>query len=179
MSWFDDMWQAAALGRYAGVILLSVSLAACGFRPLHSRDSETAYATGDDLAAILVYPLPDRSGQQMHNLLRDGLNPRGQPGNPRFGLRVTLSESTRDLGIRRDATATRANLTVVARFALEDYATRAVLFQAQSRSTNSYDILEDEFANSVSRQDALRRALREVSIQMKQRLAVYFKGSAS
>ena len=84
--WWSELQNSGIAPRFralVAVLLLGLTLAACGFRPLHSRNEETKYATSDDLAAVLVYPLPDRSGQQMHNLLRDRLNPLGQPSNYR------------------------------------------------------------------------------------------------
>jgi len=155
--------------------------AACGFQPLYG---EQQVATGgldpvEYLAAIRVAPMPDRPGQQMHNLLRDRLNPRGQPIRPRYLLVVELGEARENLGIRVDETATRANLTVIARFALRDAGTGDVLYRSDARSTNSFNILSSQFATDVAENDARERGLREVADSIRTRLGIYFSRLSS
>src|SRR5690606_38257871 len=119
-------------------------------------------------------PLRDRVGQQMHNFLRDRLNPHGQPVSPSYRLRVELAETRTNLGVRRDETATRANLRMDANFALLNYDSDTPLLTGRSSSTTSYDILRNPFATTVSEEDARDRALREVADDIETRLAVYF-----
>jgi len=155
---------------------LAAATAGCGFQPLYGqRDNETSVST--DLAAVRVDPLRDRVGQQMHNFLRDRLNPDGQPVAPSYRLRVLLSESRRELGVRRDETATRANLRMTANFSLLDYNGGGELLSGRSTSTTSYDILDNPFASTVSEDDARQRALREVADEIQARLALYFAKS--
>ena len=127
-----------------------------------------------DLAAVRIEPLQDRVGQQMHNFLRDRLNPTGQPVSPSYRLRVTLVESLSESGVRRDETATRANLRMQADFALLDYNGQVALLSGRSTSTTSYDILENPFATTVSEGDARERALRELADDIQTRLALHF-----
>lgn len=151
-------------------------LAACGFRPLHGQqDSDASVAAA--LAAVRIEPLRDRVGQQMHNFLRDRLNPQGQPSAPTYRLRVQLTESLSELGVRRDETATRANLRINAEFFLVEHGGGGELFAGRSTSTTSYDILENPFASTVSEEDARERALREVADDIRTRLAIYFSNS--
>ncbi len=122
-------------------------------------------------------PISDRTGQQLHNLLRDRLNPLGQPADPAYSLSVKVTEQKRDLGIRRDATASRANLTMTATFELRDASNQALLFRGTTLSTNSYDILdlEQQFSTATSEKDARERGLQEISNSVKLRLAAYFR----
>ncbi|WP_193366792.1 LPS assembly lipoprotein LptE [Pelagibius marinus] len=148
-------------------------LGACGFQPLHQRqDSGSSVAA--DLSAVRVEPLRDRVGQQMHNFLRDRLNPQGQPAAPSYRLRVQITEKLSELGVRRDETATRANLRINAQFSLVDFSSGAPLFSGRSTSTTSYDILENPYATTVSEDDARERALREVADDIQTRLSIYF-----
>ena len=179
MSWFesrvDVLYRAA--GRTAALALLLAAVAltsACGFQPLYGRPADDAPSTGDHFAQVRIAPMPDRIGQQMHNLLRDKLNPDGQPGSPAYVLQVSLTESIEELGIRKDETATRANLRLIANFTLFDARTGARLLGGQSRSINSYNILESQFATLFSENDARDRSLRDVSDDIRTRLGVYF-----
>jgi LPS-assembly lipoprotein len=150
-----------------------LGLAGCGFKPLYSSgaDDETI---ATDLATVRVEPLRDRTGQQMHNLLRDRLNPNGQPVGPNYVLQVHLTESLTKLGVRRDETATRANLKMEAEFFLRAVGGEAAVLSGRSSSTTSYDILSNPFATTVSEGDARERALREVADDIRTRLALYF-----
>jgi LPS-assembly lipoprotein len=169
--------RVAALGRSCAAILVCLVLAGCGFEPLYGRGDTAGGPVTDELAGILVFPIADRTGQQMHNLLRDRLTPLGQPAEPQFGLRVRVTETLENLGIREDATATRANLSMKAEYSLIDWQDKAVLFKGRSSSTNSYDILDSQFATQVAEDDARKRALKQLSDGVKVRLAVYFKST--
>lgn len=166
-------WSKAYLTTVALAAALAVS--ACGFEPLYDRPAApSAEGPQAQMAAVRIAPMPDRIGQQMHNFLRDRLNPFGQPADPAYLLTVGLSESIEELGVRKDETATRANLTVYATFELRDAASGKQLFQGRQSSINSYNILDNQFATIFSERDARERGLRELSDAISTRLGVYF-----
>lgn len=171
MSWSRRDFCRAAAG--VSLTVLAGGLAGCGFQPLHAK-GEDDLAVSNELASVRIDPLRDRVGQQMHNFLRDRINPQGQPVAPNYHLKVELTEKLSETGVRRDETATRANLRMTAEFALIDAAGETVLYSGQSSSTTSYDILDNPFASTVSERDARERALREVADDIRTRLALYF-----
>ncbi|MEE8188907.1 MAG: hypothetical protein V3T80_06840, partial [Kiloniellales bacterium] len=75
--------------------------------------------------------------------------------------------------IRKDETATRANLTLDAGFELRQIATGRVSFKGRSVITISYNILESRFGTLASRTDATRRATRELGNNIKTRVALF------
>ena len=153
---------------------VAVGLSACGFKPLYGRPETQALSPVDHMAAIRIGPLEDRIGQQMHNLLRDRLNPYGQPRDPVYRLNVAISEVRQELGIRKDETATRANLILSASFTLRELESDRVLLQGRTSSVNSFNILADQFATDFAESDARKRALREISDSIRVRLGIYF-----
>jgi LPS-assembly lipoprotein len=157
-------------------LLLGVALAlsACGFQPLYGRPGAQARSSVDHMAAIRISPLADRVGQQMHNLLRDRLNPRGRPRDPAYRLDVEIREVRRELGIRKDETATRANLILSADFTLRELGSDLVLLKGRTSSVNSFNILTNQFATTFAESDARERALRELSDNIRVRLGIYF-----
>ena len=161
-------------GILAAAAILLLSSAACGFTPLYGRGGPRNIGTADYLATVRIAPMPDRVGQELHNLLRDRINPNGQPRQPNYNLQVRISTVTEELGIRKDKTATRANLTVYADFTLTEAASNKELFTGRSRAFSSYNILESQFATLFSENDAGGRALREISDDIRNRLAVFF-----
>lgn len=169
-------WSRRELARLlAGTAALApaFALAACGFQPLYGQRSNNE-SVAASLASVRVEPLSDRAGQQMHNFLRDRLNPTGQPLSPNYRLELQLVETVTELGVRRDETASRANLRMSADFALLDYDGQSPLLAGRSSSTTSFDILTNPFATAVSEDDARARALRELADDIETRLALYF-----
>ena len=153
-----------------------MSVAGCGFRPVYAPPSESDETPAvAQLAAVRIEPLRDRAGQQLHNFLRDDLNPKGQPLDPDYKLQVELSQRTEELAFRQDETATRANIILNSSFVLRAVSDGRVLYSGRVSAINSYNILDDPYPTDVAAEAALRRSLRELSQDIKLRLAVYFQ----
>ena len=180
MSWSEPNWPAARRRlAAAAVFVLLAALAGCGFRPLYAPAGPGATAPVVEMAAVRINPLPDRAGQQLHNLLRDQLNPSGQPLNPTYVLNLRLTQITEKVGIRKDETATRANLILRTSFVLRSAADDTVLYRGAVSSINSYNILDGQYPTNVAEANALERGLRELSDDIKLHLAVYFASADS
>lgn len=174
--WLPRLSQARTKPFVGAFVLMAFALSACGFQPLYSSPQDGVLSTVQRMAAVRIAPLPDRIGQQLHNLLRDRLNPQGQPRDPTYELRIELVESLQELSIRKDETATRANLIVTARFFLQEVDSELVVLRGAATSTNSYNILTSEFATTYAELDARKRGLREISDDIRTRLGIYFAG---
>ena len=176
MWWSRQDWYASFRGPAAAALLVGMALAlsACGFTPLYGGADSQAISPVDHMAAIRIASLPDRIGQQMHNLLRDRLNPIGQPRQPVYALGLRLSESRQELGIRKDETATRANLNLAVQFTLSSIQTGDPLYRGHVNAVSSYNILTSPFATGFSETDAQARALLELADGIRTRLGIYF-----
>jgi LPS-assembly lipoprotein len=164
----QDGWRIVAL-------FCVLSVAGCGFRPVYAPAEAGEAIAADQLAAVRIEPLRDRAGQQFHNFLRDELNPTGQPIDPDFKLQVELSQRTEELAFRQDETATRANIIIQTAFVLRAADDDRVLYSGRVSSIHSYNILDEQYPTDIAAADALRRGLRELSQDIKLRLAVYFQ----
>lgn len=149
-----------------------LTLAACGFQPLYGERQTTR--AEDNLARISVDVIADRTGQMLRNELGTRLDPNNQAQPALYRLQVKLNESISYLSVRRDASPTRANLTLTANYELRPNAGGEVLYAGSVRSVNSYDILstENEFGTLTARNEARRRAARDLSDQIAVRLAL-------
>ena len=152
------------------VTTCTAMLTGCGFRPLHSAKSGASAA---NLAEIHIAPIANRIGQKFHNLLLDKLTPKGPPAAPRYVLHVTLTESRQNLAVRKDTVATRANLIMRASFKLVRIGDDSVLMTHSAISSNSYNILNEEFATLSAENDARVRGVRELSETVRTRIAIY------
>lgn len=174
MSWSDPPSRRRALGLLALALPGLGLLAGCGFQPLYGKTQQGMVT--DDFAAIRIAPLGERSGQMLHNLLRDRLNPYGQPTVPRYELQIALTESGVESGIQRDETATRVTLRMSADFSLIDLQSGEVVTKGLSRASSGFNILDNRYASTVSAEDARERALTVLADDIRLRLAAYFAG---
>lgn len=176
MWWSDPLRRAGRrrLGRPALVAALLLVLAACAFRPVHLPPDPESQAGSDRLANTLIRPIEGRVGQRLHNLLRDRLNPTGQPDRPAYLLEISLRKTIREQAIQSDATATRANLTLLANYSVRDASTRSVLFSGSTFSTSGYNILLNLYATKTAEDGALRRSLRVLADNLRLELSARF-----
>ncbi len=136
-------------------------------------------AVDGELARVKVQVISDRVGQQAHNFLLDRLNRSGRPVDPRYLLKVRIQVAKTELGIERDETATRAKLVLTASFSLTDIKTRETLLRRTARSTNSYNIVDSAVSTRSAELDAVERAAREISEDIRVLLSLYFRRRAA
>lgn len=162
-----------AIGLLAGA--LAATAGACGFRPLYGKPAgRDGAAVTAELASVQIQPIRERRGQQLYNNLLDRLNPRGSAAASRYVLEITLTEIRDELAVRRDETATRANLVLTANYRLRELASNEVVFASVSRATTGFNIVLSEYATLTAQADARRRGLVLLSDEIMSRLALYF-----
>ncbi|MDP6642559.1 MAG: LPS assembly lipoprotein LptE [Rhodospirillales bacterium] len=154
-------------------ILIAVMLAGCGYAPVYSGGPGAKVKR--DLSVVAIGPIRDRVGQRLRNHLFDLINPHGRPAKPEFDLSVDLEESKQELAVRKTEIATRANLSLTVKFTLTRRGQKRNLLTGQSVSVTSYDILTSEFATLAAEKNARERAVRELSIYIANRLAVFLR----
>jgi LPS-assembly lipoprotein len=150
-----------------------VLLAGCGFRPLYGGG--TGGVASRALESISIDPIPDRIGQIVHNNLLDRLNPRGEPAQPRYRLSVTVSVSSKGLAIRKDEAFTRANLRLRANYELFNAQNGEKLLAGSTFSIAAYNLVQSDFANLSAQRDAQIRTARQVSDDIRNRLAQFLR----
>jgi LPS-assembly lipoprotein len=175
-------------------LFLSVFLAACGFEPLLAQKQEDGISITAVYPAIEIGNIPDRDGQYLRNLLIDRLDTDGRaPGAkaPEFDLAVEhggapyslvftpLSRETVNLGIRKDASATRAQMQVTTRMQLIDKNTKKVMFSRNLKAVGAYNLLDNQLATLVSQQNVADNILRELGNDALTELNLYFRRSGT
>lgn len=181
MSWSKSASRRKVLTGLGGTLVGSSILSACGFQPVYKQPSASGGpAPTQEMAAIKIRPIEGRTGQDMHNLLRDRLNPAGQPAQPKYILMVDLTQRQQEQAIQEDETASRVDVIMTARYRLLSSADNSELLRGSVRSVNSYDILDISvyYSTTTSENDAVKRSLVQLSEDIRLRLAVYFAEDA-
>lgn len=152
-------------------VLACFGLAACGFEPLYG-EQETGPSAEDVLGYVRVAPIADRVGQLVRIELENRMFTTDTP-RPVYTLKVELTESKKNLAVRRDASATRANLTLSASFELNRIVDNVRVMGGGVRSVSGYDILTSDFATFAAETDARKRAARDIADGIVERLAIF------
>jgi LPS-assembly lipoprotein len=151
-----------------------LGLAGCGFQPLYGDRAHGGLGSVEELSQIGVDHVPDRIGQILRNDLVDRLTPTGEPDRPRWRLAVKLAIAKQGLAITKDESITRFNLNIIANFMLYEVASRHEVTRGVSRTFASYNVVTSQFATLIAEKDAETRAAREISDDIRTRLAVFF-----
>jgi LPS-assembly lipoprotein len=167
MSWSSD-------GRRGALLAALLALAGCGFHPLYGNTTgAVSINVQQQLESIRIVPSQDRMGQQLYNYLRDMLNPRGIPAKPKYVLTVQLVETQQQLLLEQDQAATRTYLMIVANYHLRVADAQAEVLSGTVRTRTGFNLLTNEYASLVAKQNAEDRAAEELADGVRQRLALY------
>ncbi|QPC43343.1 hypothetical protein HW532_11945 [Kaustia mangrovi] len=152
---------------------LSPALAGCGFKPLYETRADGSSAA-TELASITIKPKRDRIGQMVRNDLLSSMAPVGQEAAPAYQLDFATREQRDTLILKEDTDVTRRSYRLTATFDLVELGTGKTVYAGKTFSEVSYDRVEAEFSNIQARINASERAAREVSDNIRTRLAAYF-----
>lgn len=155
----------------AAVLVLSLSaLSGCGWQPLYNNRNMAT----DNLNTVWIDTIPTADGVKFRNALIDMFYLQGKPKEPLYVLKVNLNIRSRSLGIQKDDTATRAQLYFDASYTLYDRETLKPLTQGNTHTITGYNILDNQFTTTVSRDEAYKNGLRNLAERVRHNLALYF-----
>lgn len=159
-------------------VCLSLGLSGCGFRPLYGQPEVETGPVSTDLATIRVLGIEDRSGQILRNALVQQLSPRGEPGRARYLLKVSLDQDLSGLASTEDGKATIGSLHVIARYYLTDIERDLVVQSGTARAITGMRFLGPRYASVSQERDAEERALTDIAVQIRTRLATFLATGA-
>jgi LPS-assembly lipoprotein len=162
------------LGRFLGVVALSLALAGC-LRPRYGPVATTGPDVATELRAIAVDPIPDRLGHYLGNELHFALNGTGSNVSPRYRLIVTVHQWVQTPLI--DTVSGRpsaGNLMVKAFYQLTPTGGGAPITQGTTTVVAGYDRTSIRYANLRAARDAEIRDARVLAEQIRTRLASAF-----
>jgi LPS-assembly lipoprotein len=170
------MWSSKWLSRWlsgAAAFFCAMFLSACGFTPMYGGENSVARLASH--SNIEIASIPDREGQYLRNELIDRLYLDGRPAETDYLLNVApLRIVTTNLGIRKDATATRAMANIDTTLRLVEKRTGAVLLERPVRVTGGYNFLDNQFATLVSRRSVHDNMLGALADNIVTELGLYF-----
>lgn len=156
--------------RILALTLLALTLAACGFKPLHSRDYRAQQQA--DLASIDVQVDNSRLGQLLKAEINDGINPDYHRVPKLYRASITLTEREIYLFINPDGTSSRGDIEYRTTYQIRRIADGVVLHTGRINRVSSYNMAETaDYASYVSEEDARKRGIHELAEDYRLRLS--------
>lgn len=145
---------------------LTLLLAACGFQPMYAP----AAMGGPAIGPVTVAQIEGKAGHVLKREL-DRILAVENNGAPPMLLEVTLQEQVIRLGLRRDESATRAELRLIANYVLTPPEARRRIRGSITTVVN-YDIPAAAFGEIAAQDDARERAAETMAQRFRAELAL-------
>lgn len=146
---------------------LALFLGACGFQPMYASGANGGPAIGP----VQVAQIDGKAGHVLKTELDRILAVEAQAGGEPMLLEITLQELVTPLGIRRDESATRAELRLIANYVLTPPNNGRVMRGSVFTVVN-YDIPTAAFGEIASQDDARERAAETMAQRFRAELAL-------
>lgn len=147
-------------------------LTACGFSPMYGQKQQESSQL---FAGVSIDPIPGRMGQELRIALEDQLNSGGVvPAHPAYRLSSTLMHTSTPIGVARDGTVSRYNIYLNSEYKLYRASDGQLVAEGRVHHVTSYNNLTNAyFSTFVSEGDAIKRGIKELSENYRQRLTAY------
>lgn len=146
------------------IAALTLLVAACGFQPLYAPGG------GAVIGPVQIAMIEGKAGHVLKTEL-DRLLGAEANGAPPATLEITLQEQVSRLGLRRDESATRGELRLVANYVLTPADGRGALRGSLATVVN-YDIPTAAFGEISAQDDARERAAETMAQRFRAELAL-------
>jgi LPS-assembly lipoprotein len=143
---------------------LTLLVAACGFQPMYSPGNGAA------IGPVQIATIEGKAGHALKTELDRMLTAEGGAATPAT-LEITLEEQASRLGLRRDESATRGELRLVATYVLTPGDGRAAMRGTLS-TVVTYDIPTAAFGEIAAQDDARERAAETMAQRFRAELAL-------
>jgi LPS-assembly lipoprotein len=158
-----------SLRHCAATLVACVLLAGCGFHPMYGHSN-----LAPEMASIFVEPIADRDGYELRNTLIDLLQSDGQSAGKAYRLKIVLNENSQGIALQNDATITRYNTTIDARYTLSD-ARGNLMTTGTQTELSAYNVVNSPYASLVAQQDSTKRAAQDIAQRIQLDLGVWFR----
>ena len=159
----------------AACAALAMLMSGCGnIHPLYGDTGESA-SVASELASVNI-PEPDtRLAQLIRNDLVSTMRPVGTAASNRYSLEIDArSQKDKTIETASAQRILRRTVRLNVSFSLHEQGSGKILYQGKTFSQADYDEVGQPFADLQAKTNAIERAAREVSIDIRTRVAAHF-----
>ncbi len=151
------------------VLVTTLVLAACGFKPMHAPE-----AFGGGAIALKNIRVEMQANEKIDFLLAQALRDRmGDNRGTAYILKITPELKRRRLGIGADDVASRYDLTLNSEFELVDAKSGDVVYRGDVRAVSTFGAPRDPYGTVAAQNNAEEQVADEASDRIIARLAGY------
>ncbi len=164
------------------MLALAPCLEGCGFHPLYMRQSGPGgVVANDELAAIYVTVLPERTGQLMRQALQRRFDGPGFGIAKKYDIVVSTGITQEGIGIQRDNSTSRYRVNGQATYYLRKLdVAHTQLTTGAVRVQDGFNVIDQQyFALDMEQEAVFRRVVEALADQITQQLAIYFTRQAA
>ncbi len=146
---------------------LTLLLAACGFTPMYGTGGPGGHRA---IGPVSINEIDGKAGHVLRTELSRILDAENDGSTP-SQLQITLSEQVTPLGLRRDESATRAELRLIANYVLTP-PNNGTVMRGSVFTMVDYDIPTAAFGEIAAQDDARERAAETMAERFRAELAL-------
>ena len=160
----------------APALLLAITLlGGCAMRPLYGTSSaEYGVGVPQALESVTIPEAETRLGQLIRNDLISGFRPAGTDAPDRYKLVINSRSREENAVEEEDSHIARRTVRVNAAFILTELSSGKAVYSGRTFSVVSYDRTGQGFADLQAETNAMERAAKVVSTDIRTRVAAYF-----
>ena len=167
-------------GRRGLLLGAAAALGGCGFRPLYMPDGGRGSVASDELAAVYVTVIPERTGMLLRQALQQRLEGTGAGIPKKYELTTSTAYSVEGIALQRDNSTTRYRVSASAPWTLRVMSLeRPVLTSGTSRIVDGFNVLNQQyFALDLEFDAAWKRVGEALADQIVTQVGIFLKKRA-
>ncbi len=160
--------------RSSGHLVIGLSflvlLSACGFQSMYGTQSSSAEALN---SGFIIEAPTTPIGRQLKEALEDKMNVNNNDAaTAKYRLVAGITATNSGVGVARDGTASRYNITLDSLYQLIRISDKKLIFSGNIRHLASYNNQTNNyFSTFISERDATNRGINELGEMYRQRIA--------
>jgi len=165
------------LFRTLAIVFFLITATSCGFQPMYASNSVLNKKSSAEIPDIYIGNIPDKQGQFLRNLLIDKYYSEGRPTSYDYELEFSpISKKTIEMGIQKDATATRimVELSVQMKLIKKTDAEKKAVLEREVKSVGAHNLLTNQYTSLISSEDIIEDLLKEMSEDIVTEINLYF-----
>lgn len=156
-----------------GLLVLGILLTGCGFRPLYGERDRLLSET----QTVQIEPISGEGGYEFYMILKDKLNPQGQPTHPKYRLTVQLQTPTyQNQSIRSDNFATLETMNVVANYQLTRLSDGKKVISTSVKGNGLFNLIQEPYATRVAQDKLYQNVTGLLADDIATHVLAYFRG---
>jgi len=151
------------------VLLISLALIGCGFKPLYDDDSNITELASIKIETSANGSAPEKFTIKLKHFLEDALGTSEDIADITKNLNVVVTKSTASYETQNN-TENRMRITLNITFTLKDLVTNKVLYEDKMIAIDSFKVADSTYSALLTEEETTIKMIKEISNEIKLRI---------